>query len=56
MIVAVPALPAPIVQEPMPLAAIVAVPLVKQDTVWSAPAFGFALTVTLMVSAHPLAV
>ena len=40
VIVAVPALPAPTVHVPVPVAAIVAVPVLKQATAWSEPALG----------------
>ena len=57
VIVAVPGFPACALQVPLPLAAIVALPPgnTAQLTLLSIPASGFAVTVTLAVSVHPLA-
>ena len=55
VMVEVPGLPAIAVHVPAPTAAIVAVPPGSnaQVTVWSGPAFGLAVTVTLAVSGQP---
>ena len=49
VIVAVPALPAPNVQVPVPVATIVAMSVVKHTTDWSVPAFGFGNNVVIVV-------
>ena len=55
VMVEVPGLPANAVHVPVPVAAIVAEPpgRIAQFTVWSGPAFGFAVTMTLAVSVQP---
>ena len=57
VIVAVPGFPAWAVHVPLPVPDIVALPpgITAQLTVLSVPASGFAVTVTLAVSVHPLA-
>ena len=55
VIVAVPGLPAMAVHVPAPVPAIVALPpgRTAHVTVWSAPAFGLAVTTIAAVSLHP---
>jgi hypothetical protein len=61
VIVAVPALPAPIVHVPVPVAAMVAVPVLKQATAWSEPALGVVqmpgnvVPTVVVVLRHPFA-
>ncbi len=55
VVIVLPALPVAAVHVPVPVAAIVAVPpgSTAQLTVWSGPALGFAVTVTVAVSEQP---
>ena len=57
VMVAVPGLVPMAVHVPAPVAAIVAVPpgRIAHDTVWSGPASGLAVTVTVVLSGHPAA-
>ena len=54
-IVAVPILAADAIHVPAPMAAMVAEPPGSraQETVWSGPASGLAMTVTVVLSGHP---